>query len=133
MSQDWNPLFNHNNVSIEEDTVICDSFYQMRRLTVSHQRFEGGEATITRDLFWRPDAVCVLLFDPKEDAVVLIEQFRVGTIDHPRSPWLLELVAGLVEPCTPEIKRLSTHPQYRSMYSLAPPGLGVKRLICSKQ
>lgn len=98
MSQDWNPLFNHNNVSIEEDTVICDSFYQMRRLTVSHQRFEGGEATITRDLFWRPDAVCVLLFDPKEDAVVLIEQFRVGTIDHPRSPWLLELVAGLVEP-----------------------------------
>ena len=98
MSQDWNPLFNHNNVSIEEDTVICDSFYQMRRLTVSNQRFEGGEATITRDLFWRPDAVCVLLFDPKEDAVVLIEQFRVGTIDHPRSPWLLELVAGLVEP-----------------------------------
>jgi ADP-ribose pyrophosphatase len=103
MSQDWTPKFSAADAIIEKDDVICDSFYQMRRVTIRHQRFEGGDVAITRDLFWRPDAVCVLLFDPLKDSVVLIEQFRVGTIDHPKSPWLLELVAGLVEPGeTPE-------------------------------
>ncbi|MGY8870650.1 MAG: NUDIX domain-containing protein [Pseudomonadales bacterium] len=98
MSKHWNPAFNAANYEIKEDTVICESFYQMREVKLRHQRFEGGQIELTRDLFWRPDAVCVLLYDPIRDVVVLIEQFRIGTIDHPRSPWLLELVAGLVEP-----------------------------------
>lgn len=98
MSEYWNPEFSMTDVDIEEDKVICDSFYQMREVTLRHKRFEGGYVEMKRDLFWRPDAVCVLLYDPWVDAVVLIEQFRIGTIDHPRSPWLLELVAGLVEP-----------------------------------
>ncbi|WP_370298816.1 NUDIX domain-containing protein, partial [Pontibacterium sp.] len=38
-----------------------------------------------------------LLYDPAKESVVMIEQFRVGALDHPRSPWLLELVAGIVE------------------------------------
>jgi ADP-ribose pyrophosphatase len=33
---------------------------------------------ITRELFVRHDAVCVLPYDPQRDEVVLIEQFRVG-------------------------------------------------------
>lgn len=98
MSEYWNPEFSIADVDIEEDKVICDSFYQMREVRLSHERFEGGKVQMKRDLFWRPDAVCVLLYDPWADGVVLIEQFRIGTIDHPRSPWLLELVAGLVEP-----------------------------------
>ncbi|WP_315982320.1 NUDIX domain-containing protein [Aliamphritea spongicola] len=44
------------------------------------------------------DAVCVLLFDPQSREVALIEQFRVGAVDKSPSPWLLELVAGMVEP-----------------------------------
>jgi ADP-ribose pyrophosphatase len=32
------------------------------------------------------------------DAVVMIEQFRVGAIEDQRSAWLLEIVAGLIEP-----------------------------------
>ena len=98
MENSWNPEFGNDDFSIKEETVICQSFYQLREVVISHQRFEGGQVQIKRDLFWRPDAVCVLLYDPVQDQVVLIEQFRIGTIDHPRSPWLLELVAGLVEP-----------------------------------
>ena len=98
MSKHWSPAFSIADFEVEEDTVICDSFYQMREIKLRHKRFKGGGIEITRDLFWRPNAVCVLLYDPKREVVVLIEQFRIGTIDHPRSPWLLELVAGLVEP-----------------------------------
>src|SRR5690606_40469080 len=36
-------------------------------------------------------------YDPLRDEVVLIEQFRVGALDKKASPWLLELVAGLIE------------------------------------
>ena len=45
----------------------------------------------------RHDAVCVLPYDPQRDSVVLIEQFRVGALDKSRNPWLLELVAGLID------------------------------------
>lgn len=43
----------------------------------------------------RPDATCVLLYDPLRDEVVLIEQFRAGALGRDQVPWLMELVAGI--------------------------------------
>ena len=94
----WSTQFGVDDFEITRDELLCQSFYQLRELDISHRRFEGGRVAITRDLIWRPDAVCLLPYDPWRDQVVLIEQFRIGTIDHPSSPWLLELVAGMVEP-----------------------------------
>lgn len=51
---------------------------------------------MTREMMVRDDAVCVFLFDPIEDKVLLIEQFRPAVLKS-ESPWLLELVAGMVE------------------------------------
>src|SRR5690606_7152380 len=53
---------------------------------------------VSRELFWRPQAVGVLVYDPGNDLVGLVEQFRIGALEHARGPWLLEVVAGLVEP-----------------------------------
>jgi ADP-ribose pyrophosphatase len=39
----------------------------------------------------------VLLYDPTLDAIGMVEQFRIGAAFRAGSPWLLELVAGLVE------------------------------------
>jgi ADP-ribose pyrophosphatase len=44
----------------------------------------------------RHDAVCVLLVDFTQREVVFIEQFRVGALRE-ANPWLLELVAGLID------------------------------------
>jgi len=52
---------------------------------------------ICRELFVRPDAVCVLPYDPQTDSVVLVEQFRIGALDKSAEPWLLEIVAGLID------------------------------------
>ena len=52
---------------------------------------------ISRELFVRHDAVCVLPYDPQRACVVLIEQFRVGAMQKLANPWLLELVAGLID------------------------------------
>ena len=52
---------------------------------------------MTRELILRPRAVGVLLFDPVRQQVVLVRQIRVGMLDEGQHPWLLELVAGMVE------------------------------------
>lgn len=81
---------------LDQREPLYRGFYRMDRLTVTHQRFGGGELTIERELMDRHDAVCVLLVDLNSDETVLIEQFRVGAI-HTDNPWLLEVVAGLID------------------------------------
>ncbi len=72
-------------------------FFRVDLCHVQHETFQGGEVEIERELFHRGDAVAVLLYDPAKDRVVMIEQFRVGALEDPDGPWLLEIVAGVVE------------------------------------
>lgn len=86
------------DVQILHREQCFSGFYRLDRLHLRHRRFDGhmGEP-ISRELFVRHDAVCVLPYDPVGDRVVLIEQFRVGTLGKTDNPWLLELVAGLID------------------------------------
>lgn len=78
--------------------IVFDGFFQMEKYRLQHTLFEGGwTKPISRELFERGHAVAVLLYDPKMDAVVMVEQFRIGALDHPQGAWLLEVVAGMVE------------------------------------
>ncbi|BBB25001.1 NUDIX domain-containing protein [Amphritea japonica] len=99
----WKPTFTSTDIEITQQEKLWDGFFKINRLHIRHALFEGGEVEVIREQFRRDDAVCVLLFDPVKDAIVLVEQFRVGAINKADSPWLLELVAGIVEPGeTPE-------------------------------
>jgi len=83
---------------INRETVY-DGFFRMSRFTVRHGLFAGGMSEpMVRERFERGDAVGVLPYDPWEDRVVLVEQFRVGALDTGMGPWVLETVAGIVEP-----------------------------------
>ena len=87
-----------NDVEIVEREACFRGFYQLERLHLRHRLFAGGMGKlINRELFVRHDAVCVLPYDPQRDCVVLIEQFRVGALDKSLNPWLIELVAGLID------------------------------------
>jgi len=73
-------------------------FLRIDTIKLKHKLFLGGwSPEIERELLVREDAVGVLLFDPARDKIVLVRQFRVGLIDKSDSPWILELVAGMVE------------------------------------
>ncbi len=73
-------------------------FYRIEQLQLQHRMFSGCMGPqITRELFVRPDASCVLPYDAQADKVVLLEQFRVGALDKSDNPWLLEVVAGLID------------------------------------
>lgn len=81
-----------------ERQSVYDGFFKIDVCKVRHDRFAGDEVEVKRELFHRGDAVGVLLYDPAKDKVVMIEQFRIGAIDDEEGPWLLEIVAGVIDP-----------------------------------
>ncbi|MFI8381604.1 NUDIX domain-containing protein [Pseudomonas sp. NPDC079086] len=86
------------DVQVLEREACFSGFYKLDRLRLRHRQFAGDMGPeLSRELFVRHDAVCVLPYDPQRDCVVLIEQFRVGALDKSANPWLLELVAGLID------------------------------------
>jgi ADP-ribose pyrophosphatase len=98
VKKQWCASFNQDAVKIEDEKVLAASFYQLKELTLTHRSFAGDDIQISRDLIDKPDAIALLLYDENLDAVVMVEQFRVGAIGQDSSPWLLELVAGIIEP-----------------------------------
>lgn len=93
------PRFDFNDCTIVGQETVYNGFFKMNKLRLKHKTFDGGEtAEFSRELLERGDASAVLLFDPQRDQIGLLEQFRVGALNNPRSPWLLELVAGMIEP-----------------------------------
>ena len=86
------------DVDLQQREQSFRGYFSLETLTLRHRLFEGGwSAPIRRELLQRGDAVGVLPWDPEKDEVVLIEQFRVGALHDVYSPWMLELVAGIVE------------------------------------
>jgi len=73
-------------------------FFRINLYRLRHRLFAGGwSGVIERELFERGHAVGVLPYDPVADCVVLIEQFRIGALVAGMSPWLIEVVAGIIE------------------------------------
>lgn len=90
--------YGHEDVEILERHPAWQGFFRLDVVRLRHRLFDGGwSREMQRELFVRGPAVVLLPYDPVRDQVVLIEQFRVGALDMPYSPWLLELVAGIVE------------------------------------
>lgn len=86
------------NVEILERESCYRGFFALHRLRLRHRLFAGGwSRPMTRELFVRGPAVGVLLYDPRLRLVGLVEQFRIGALGEPAGPWVLEVVAGMVE------------------------------------
>ena len=82
---------------LSEDTAY-DGFNSIEILNFKYRKFNGGQSNvIERELFRRKSYVGVLLYDPKRQEVILIEQFRIGPMVNNEHPWLLEIVAGMVD------------------------------------
>jgi ADP-ribose pyrophosphatase len=83
----------------------------MTRHHLRHRTFAGGWSDVmSREIFQRGAVVAVLPYDMARDKLVLIEQYRVGAheacmsgplFDTDDSPWLIECVAGVIEPGEP--------------------------------
>ena len=91
--------FGAADVELERRETSYSGYFAVDTLTLRHRLFAGGwSSPMRRELFQRGDAVGVLPWNPGTDEVVLIEQFRVGALRGADNPWMLELIAGIVEP-----------------------------------
>jgi len=78
--------------------ILWQGYFRMDRYRVSHRLFAGGWGEpVIREVFERGHAAALLPYDPVRDTVVLIEQFRIGALAAGANPWLIEIVAGIIE------------------------------------
>lgn len=87
-----------DGVEILSKKLVYQGFAKVELYQLRHKLFAGGWSDeFERELLIRYNAVAVLPYDPKLDKVVLIEQFRIGALEEKNGPWLLELVAGILD------------------------------------
>ena len=92
------PVPSHPDVEIDEVEKIQLRYLRLDSVRFRHRLFAGGWSAMRHyEVVRRGDAVAVILYDPRGDCVVLVEQFRLPALYAGRSPWQLEAVAGLID------------------------------------
>lgn len=90
-------VFTPEDVEVLSKEPLFQGFFKMIKYRFRHKLFAGGWSNvIEREMFERGHAAAMLPYDPIRDEVVLIEQIRVGALEH-RHPWQLEIVAGMID------------------------------------
>lgn len=90
--------FNNNDVEIIEKKTLYQGFFSLKEYYFRHRLFNGGMSDIVkREVFERGNAIALLAYDVKRDCVVMVEQIRVGAMGDKKSPWLLEMIAGIID------------------------------------
>ncbi|RDI38364.1 NUDIX domain-containing protein [Aquicella lusitana] len=90
--------FSQNDYEIIRREVLYQGIFRLARYHVRHRTFNGEwSQPFTREVLERQPAAAILPYDPVLDQVVLIEQFRAGALANPSSPWLIEIVAGVLD------------------------------------
>jgi ADP-ribose pyrophosphatase len=88
-----------DGIDIVERATVFQGHFRIDRYTLRHKRFDGSWTPVfTREVFERGHAAAVLLYDPVTDRVGLAEQFRMGAFAAGWHPWVVEIVAGIVDP-----------------------------------
>jgi ADP-ribose pyrophosphatase len=93
------PRFHLSDVEIISKKRVWQGFFAIDQYDLRYPRFDGRPPKVLkREIFERDhDAVAVLPYDALTDEVQLIEQFRPGALSDVDSPWLIEVLAGMID------------------------------------
>lgn len=87
-----------HRVEIVSRETVYKGYFRIDAYRLRHSLHAGGMSPeLTREVFERGHAVAAILYDPDADAVVLVEQFRIGAHSAGMPAWELECVAGIIE------------------------------------
>ena len=93
------PTFTSDDFEVLNKESGYQGYFRLDKYQIRHRLFNGGWGDpVSREVFERGKAAGALLFDPDLNKIVLIEQFRMGISTHTQYPWILEIVAGIIEP-----------------------------------
>ncbi|MBV9755483.1 MAG: NUDIX domain-containing protein [Alphaproteobacteria bacterium] len=93
------PLPARPDLRIESEETVWAGRFPLDRVRFRHRRFDGAwSGTRTWELWRRGRAGAVLPYDPVQDRVVLLEQYRLPAAAAGIDPVLVEIPAGLCDP-----------------------------------
>ncbi|MFA0085038.1 ADP-ribose diphosphatase [Vibrio sp. E150_011] len=96
-SEQPSATYTSKDVEIISKQTVFSGFFEMVLYRFKHRLFDGGwSSEIQREMLVRGGAAALLPYDAYRDEVVLIEQIRVGALEHD-SPWQTEIIAGIVD------------------------------------
>ncbi|MDF7670304.1 ADP-ribose diphosphatase [Orbaceae bacterium ESL0721] len=94
-----NPIhFDKKDVFNLTKRILYKGFFKLFDYRFQYRKFDGTiSEVVSREILERGNAVILLAYDAIRDQVVLIEQIRIAAIETEESPWLLELIAGMID------------------------------------
>lgn len=93
------PIPPAHGLAVESDEVVYGNRFAMQRVRFRYTRFDGSlSGLLTWELWRRGRGVVILPYDPRNDCVALIEQFRLPALAAGLAPVMTECAAGLLEP-----------------------------------
>lgn len=91
-------LYNKKDVFNLTKRILYKGFFSLLEYRFQYRKFDGSiSEVVSREILERGHAVVLLAYDDKRDEVVLIEQIRIAAIETEDSPWMLELIAGMMD------------------------------------
>ncbi|HSU05049.1 MAG TPA: NUDIX domain-containing protein [Acetobacteraceae bacterium] len=92
------PLPSSADFQVESDQRVWNGRFPLHVVRFRQRRFDGTLSVVrTWELWHRGRAAAVLPYDPVQDAVVLVEQFRLPALAAGLDPVLVEVPAGLCD------------------------------------
>jgi len=85
------------DVEIVSRDLIGRGWGKLERLKLRHRRFDNAWSEVMeRDVYTIGESINLIPYDPKLNAVLLIEQFRPCGLIWGEATWLIEGIAGMI-------------------------------------
>ncbi len=90
--------YTKKDVKVLKKETLHKRYFETNLYHLQHRTFDGGwTPEFTREVFERGHAAAVLLYDPDRTEFVLLEQFRFPAMETSNTPWMIEVVAGIID------------------------------------
>jgi GDP-mannose pyrophosphatase NudK len=87
-----------SEVKIFSETILAEKKYPLKEISFEKPGHGGKLVKQLHEIYYRPDAVAVLLVDYQEQTIMLTNQFRIASyINQNPSGNLIEACAGLID------------------------------------
>lgn len=85
-------------IKIRENKILSDNWYTLRKITYEYQKKDGSWETQSREAYDRGNGATILLYNKKNQTVILTRQFRMPTyLNGNATGMMIEACAGLLD------------------------------------
>jgi GDP-mannose pyrophosphatase NudK len=85
-------------IRVFNQEILSDRKYPLKEISFEKPGQDGEKIKQLHEVYYRPDAVAVLMVDYKEEKILLSRQFRIPTfLNGNESGYLVETCAGLID------------------------------------